>query len=105
MGTCGLSAEGSPFWGHLTGTPTGAILTLAKGTRWGGPVWTSLARSTPIPGTGQPSSSVTLGRGAGAVLTLPSNRLLGHPALPGKPLGSEAGPPPPAPPAPLLWDL
>lgn len=31
------------------------------------------------------------------MVTLPSNRLLGHPALPGKPLGSEAGPPPPGP--------
>ena len=38
-GTCGLSAEGSPLRGHLIGTPTGAILTLAKGTHWGGPVW------------------------------------------------------------------
>lgn len=56
MGTCGLSTEGSPFWGHLIGTPTGAILTLAKGTRWGGPVWTSLACSTLVLGTGSPAA-------------------------------------------------
>nr|CAI9707038.1 unnamed protein product [Rangifer tarandus platyrhynchus] len=39
-GTCGLSTGGSPLRGHLIITPTGAILTLAKGTHRGGPVWT-----------------------------------------------------------------
>lgn len=86
----GLSTPGPPhrhsYWCHPH---------LGQGHPLGRPgLGASLACSTPVLGAGQPSSSVTPGRGASAVVTLLSRPLLGRPALPGKPLGSEAGPPP-----------